>query len=58
MSAKYIGRKPIRLASGEILKQNDITDKITDEQAKVLKQFEPVTKKEPKIKYNKETNDE
>ena len=58
MAARYIGRKPIRLASGEILKTNDITDKITDEQAQVLKQFEPVTQTIKDKKKSKESDDE
>jgi hypothetical protein len=58
MAARYIGRKPIRLATGEILKTNDTTERITDEQAKVLKQFEPVTKTKDFKKKYKESDDE
>jgi hypothetical protein len=57
MAAKYIGRKPLRLASGRIIKTNDIVEEITDEQAQVLKQFEPVTQTRFK-KKDKENNDE
>jgi hypothetical protein len=60
MTARYIGRKPVRLASGEILKTNDTTDKITDKQAKARYGFEVVEerKKETIKKTKKESYDE
>ena len=59
MAARYKGKKPIKAADGRVYKHNDIIESITDEQARVLKQFEPVTetKKEFKKTY-KESDDE
>ena len=59
MAARYKGRKSIRLANGRIVKQNDIVNEITDEQAKVLKQWEPVNEPKKELKKkSKEHNDE
>jgi len=59
MAGKYTGRKPLQMADGRIIKTNDIVNEITDEQAEVLYNFEPVTqiKKETK-KKEKESYDE
>jgi hypothetical protein len=60
MAARYIGRKPIKLANGRIIKTNDIINEMSDEAAKIRIGFEPVQKEQKKEskKYYKEPDNE
>lgn len=50
MAAKYIGRKPIKLANGRIVKTNNIVNEITNLQAKLRYGFEPVNEQKKEFK--------
>lgn len=54
MAGKYLGSEPIKLKDGRTIKQNDIIESMSVEEAEARIGFEPViTKSEQSKKYTK-----